>query len=173
MRHALTLAAFACCLSTGAVAQSRNEIAFMMDLFERLQPQSFAKEREYCGFLGRDVDGTLRATEPTAGDRDSCPLVWPGDMEVIASYHTHGTFDFAYYNELPSDTDMLNDQSLGVNGWIATPGGRLWYVDSERMVTKQICGQGCLPIAPGFYKSQAGDIATGYTFDELVERLQR
>jgi hypothetical protein len=94
-------------------------------------------------------------------------------MEVIASYHTHGRFDLAYHNELPSDTDMLNDQSLGVNGWIATPGGRLWFVDSGRMVTKQVCGVGCLPIAPGFYKAQAGDIAKSYSFEELVERLER
>ena len=94
-------------------------------------------------------------------------------MEVVATYHTHGAFDFTYYNELPSDTDMLSDQSLGVNGWIATPGGRLWFIDSERMVAKQVCGVGCLPIAPNFYKSQAGEIAKRYTYDELVERLGR
>jgi hypothetical protein len=166
-------AAVTCCLFTGASAQSRQEIDVMLDLFADLQLQSFAKQREYCGFLGRDSSGQLRASDPVPGNRDSCPLVWPDDLEVIASYHTHGTFDFAYYNELPSDTDMLNDQDLGVNGWIATPGGRLWYVDSKQMVAKQICSVGCLPIAPGFYKSQAGEIAKGYTFDELVERLQR
>lgn len=143
----------------------------MMEFFTEIQPQSFEKKSEYCGFLGRDANGALLTTPPLQGSRDSCPLEWPRDMEVIASYHTHGTFDFAYHNELPSDTDMLSDQSLGVDGWIATPGGRLWYVDEGQMVAKQICGVGCLPIAPGFYKSQAGQIAKGYTYEALVERL--
>ena len=93
-------------------------------------------------------------------------------MEVIASYHTHGAFDFSYHNELPSDIDMASDRSLGVNGWIATPGGRLWYVDAKEMVATQICGVGCLPIAPNFYKAQAGEIAPAYTYGDLVERLQ-
>ncbi len=144
-----------------------------MRLFTRLQIRSFEKRREYCGFVGRGTNGSLRATPPQPGDRDSCPLDWPHDMEVIASYHTHGAFDFTYYNELPSDLDMESDQSLGVNGWIATPGGRLWYVDSERMVATQVCGVGCLPIAPNFYKAQAGHIAPAYTYEELLERLQR
>jgi len=156
-----------------ASAQSREEVEFVKDLFERLQPRSFDKRREYCGFIGHDPQGRLIASDPRPGQRDSCQLDWPHGMTVIANYHTHGAFDFAYHNELPSDTDMLIDQSLGVNGWIATPGGRLWYVDSERMVAKQVCGVGCLPIAPNFYKSQAGEIAKGYTYDELVERLSR
>ena len=145
----------------------------MTRLFTRLQIQSFEKRREYCGFVGRGANGALRVTPPQPGRRDSCPLDWPNDMEVIASYHTHGAFDFTYYNELPSDIDMESDQSLGVNGWIATPGGRLWYVDSERMVATQVCGVGCLPIAPNFYKAQAGHIAPAYTYEELLERLQR
>lgn len=173
MRHVLTGAALALCLSSPAFAQSREEVEFMAAFLADLQPRSFAKEREHCGFLGRDATGALVATEPLPGRRDSCELDWPHDLEVIASYHTHGAFDFTYHNELPSETDMLSDQALGVNGWIATPGGRLWFVDSERMAAKQVCGVGCLPVAPGFYKAQAGDIAKRYTYDELVQRLGR
>lgn len=171
MRRAILGAIAALCLPLSAAAQSREEVAFMTAFFTRLQPRSFEKQSEYCGFLGRDANGALRATLPLQGNRDSCRLEWPRDLEVIATYHTHGTFDFAYHNELPSDTDMQNDRSLGVDGWIATPGGRLWFVDSGRMVARQVCGVGCLPVAPGFYKGQAGDIAKGYTHDELVERL--
>lgn len=145
----------------------------MIAFFTDLQELSFKKRSEFCGFVGHDADGSLIASEPVRGDRDSCPLEWPADIAVIASYHTHGTFDFTYYNEMPSDTDMLSDQSLGVNGWIATPGGRLWFVNSGRMVAKQVCGVGCLPVAPNFYKAQAGDVAKVYTFDALVERLGR
>ncbi len=173
MRRILPGAVLALCLSAPVSAQSRDEVAFMIEFFADLQSQSFDKRREYCGFLGRDTSGALVATEPLPGNRDSCELEWPSGMEVIASYHTHGAFDFAYHNELPSETDMLSDQALGVNGWIATPGGRLWFVDSRRMVAKQVCGVGCLPVAPGFYKTQAGEIAKVYSYDELVERLER
>ncbi len=173
MRQILSGALLALCLSTPVAAQSREEVEFMTAFFADLQPRSFAKQREYCGFLGRDANGALVATEPLPGNRDSCSLEWPHDMEVIASYHTHGAFDFTYHNELPSDTDMLSDQALGVNGWIATPGGRLWFVNSGRMVAKQVCGVGCLPVAPGFYKAQAGDIAKVYTHEELLQRLER
>lgn len=161
----------ALCLPVSAPAQSREEVAFMIAFLADLQLRSFEKRSEYCGFLGRDANGALRASPPLQGNRDSCPLEWPRDMEVIASYHTHGAFDFAYHNELPSDVDMLSDQSLAVDGWIATPGGRLWFVDHRQMVAKQVCSLGCLPIAPGFYKGQAGDIAKGYTYEALLDRL--
>lgn len=154
-------------------AQSREEVEFVKHLFLELQVKSFAKRLEYCGFIGIAPGGELWATPPAEGNEDSCALEWPPGLEVVATYHTHGAFDFAYHNELPSDVDMLNDQSLGVNGWIATPGGRLWHVDSKRMVAKQVCGVGCLPVAPNFYKSQAGNVAKLYTFDELRERLER
>jgi len=173
MKHLSLAAVLACGLPAVLPAQSREEIEFMTGFFTRLQSHSFAKESEYCGFLGRGANGRLRVTQPLQGNRDSCRLEWPRDMEVIASYHTHGTFDFTYQNELPSDVDMLSDQQLGVDGWIATPGGRIWHIDSKRMVAAQVCGTGCLPIAPNFYKAQAGDIAATYTYDELVERLQR
>jgi len=171
MRRSLILCVLMGALAGQAPAQTREEADFVMDLFQGLQAMSFDKEREHCGFIGRDAQGALVASEATAGSRASCPLVWPRGMEVVASYHTHGAFDAGYFNELPSGTDMLSDQSLGVAGWIATPGGRLWYVDGERMVAHQVCGVGCLPTAPGFYKAQAGEVAKGYTYDELVRRL--
>lgn len=173
MRRIVAGAVAALIIPAAVPAQTREEVGFALELFEGLQAISFAKRREYCGYIGRDGEGLLIATEPVPGNRDSCAPEWPHGLEVIASYHTHGAFDFAYHNELPSDTDMLNVRALGVNGWIATPGGRLWHVDSERMVAKQVCGVGCLPVAPNFYKSQAGDIAKVYTFDELLERLSR
>ncbi|TNC70361.1 DUF4329 domain-containing protein [Rubellimicrobium roseum] len=173
MRRIVPWALIALLWPAWAAAQSREEVDFVKKLFAELQPRSFDKRREYCGFIGRDAAGDLIATEPQAGNHDSCGLDWPREMDVIASYHTHGAFDFLYHNELPSDMDLLSDQALGVNGWIATPGGRIWYVDSARMVAKQVCGVGCLPVAPNFYKAQAGDVARSYTFDDLVERLSR
>ena len=54
--------------------------------------------------------------------------------------------------------------------WIAAPGGRLWLVGFGPMMTRQTCGVGCQPNAPGITGSQAGK--NGYGFAELVERLQ-
>lgn len=173
MRRFILGALAALLLPAQAPAQSREEIDFVTGLFARLQIRSFDKRREYCGFIWRDERGALRATPPRPGNRDSCPLERPHDLKPIATYHTHGAFDFAYHNELPSDIDMQSDRDLGVDGWIATPGGRLWHVDTRRMVATQVCGVGCLPVAPNFYKGQAGEIAPAYSYDELVERLQR
>jgi hypothetical protein len=158
-------------LASPALSQSREEVAFVRDVFAQVQLLSFRKGVEVCGFVGYDRDGELAISGPEIGEYASCSMDWPANLTVIASYHTHGLFDADYINELPSDIDMLSDQSLGVNGWIATPGGRLWYVDSERMVTKQVCTLGCLPMAPGFLKTHGGLIAKGYRFDELVARL--
>ncbi len=148
-----------------------DQIDFVMEVFEGLQPISFQKEREYCGYIGRHPDGSLGATEPEAGTQASCLPVWPSDMVVIASYHTHGTFDIGYFNEVPSDVDMQGDRSLNINGWVATPGGRLWYIDSKDNEARLVCGIGCLPIAPRFYKGINGTIEKAYTYDELVDKL--
>ena len=157
--------------ASGARAQSVEEVAFVQDLFRDLLPVSYAKRREHCGFIGRDAAGALVMSGPVPGTQATCASDVPDDFEVIASYHTHGAFDRGYHNELPSEADMLSDQAVGVMGWIATPGGRLWYVDSQRMVAKQVCSVGCLPVAPGFTKAQAGEVAKGYTLQELRERL--
>lgn len=155
----------------GVWAQSADEVAFVQDLFRDLLPLSYAKRREHCGFIGRDATGALVMSGPVPGTLASCTSDLPQDFEAVASYHTHGAFDRGYYNELPSEADVLSDAALGVGGWIATPGGRLWYVDGTRMVVKQVCSVGCLPVAPGFTKAQAGEVAKTYTLEELRERL--
>ena len=147
------------------------EIDFVMEVFEDLQIESFNKRREYCGYIGRLPSGELAATEAEAGTQASCLPVWPSNMVVIASYHTHGTFDVGYFNEVPSGVDMAGDRSLNINGWVATPGGRLWFVDSKDNESRLVCGIGCLPIAPLFYKGINGTIEKEYTYDELVEKI--
>ncbi len=94
----------------------------------------------------------------------------PTNIEVItASYHTHGAFSTSYYNEVPSVDDIEGDEAEGIDGWVATPGGRLWYIDTEDMVLSQICGIGCLPKDPRFIKGDMGHIAQSYTYFELVD----
>ena len=65
----------------------------------------------------------------------------------------------------------LTDQAAEVDGYIATPGGRLWFLDSDTMVARQVCGIGCLPQAPEFVPAPEDDIRQSYAYRELVEKL--
>ena len=65
---------------------------------------------------------------------------------------------------LPADADEE------VNGWLVTPGGRIWYIDSERGVTRQICGRNCVPADPNFEPEVFGPIKKSYTLRDLERR---
>ena len=155
-----------------ALAQDAAEVALVREVFADLQPLSFRKQREYCGYLALTRTGALIATDPVPGDMASCEMEYPEGVAVIASYHTHGAFDDGYINEVPSLTDLDSDAAAFLNGYVATPGGRLWYVDGRRGVTFQICGVGCLPVAPRFSKEAEGEVATVYTRDDLLDLLR-
>lgn len=169
-----------CLLCLGGVVQAQHvpdpsweEIDFVTEVFLEIQELSIAKRREYCGYIGRDALGKLVATPAVPGTMASCLPIWPQqrEMTVVATYHTHGAFDLGYFNELPSDVDLQGDIALGINGWIATPGGRLWYNDGQAQETRLICGVACLPVSPRFYKGVNGFIAKRYTLEELLRKL--
>ena len=152
-------------------AQDAAEVALARTVLTRLQALSFSKGREYCGYLGLTRDGTLVASVAVPGDMASCDAPFPDDIAVVASYHTHGAFDAGYYNELPSTIDVDGDSDFFMNGYIATPGGRFWFVDGRNRTVHQICGTGCLPVAPGFRKGADGTIAEQYSYDRLRRAL--
>jgi hypothetical protein len=166
-----------CCLALivllpiSASAQTAEEVEVARDILRSLQGPSFAKGREYCGFIGYDANGVLKASAPVAGTQASCYSEIPRNFAATASYHTHGDFDMGYINEIPSDIDIEGDAELRINGYVATPGGRFWFVDTQKMEVRQLCGPGCLPIAPGFYKGANGTIALRYSYEELLDRL--
>lgn len=169
IRRVLPFALMAC--SGVAMADSKAEIALMKEVFAEIQPLSFERNREYCGYIGYDEDGNLVASEARRGRKSSCRAKDPVNIEVIvASYHTHGAFNDDPGSEVPSPDDMEGDQAEGIDGYVATPGGRFWYVDSEDMVISQICGLGCLDQDPE-YLPYDEKIATSYTYDELVTWL--
>ncbi|SLN26362.1 DUF4329 domain-containing protein [Pseudooctadecabacter jejudonensis] len=166
-------ALFAACLPAMALAQPADEEALMRATLTELNLQSFETGTEYCGYVGFNDAGELIASPPTAGDESSCLSDDPTEIAVItASYHTHGDFSTEYSSETPSGADMEGDEEEGIDGWVATPGGRLWYIDTTDMVTFQICGIGCLAQDPDFIEGDDGFIAEEYTYDELVERLE-
>ncbi len=167
----LRILIFAALLASPVSAQDAAEAVIAREVLASLQDISFRKRREYCGYIGYNDAAELVATPATGGTQAACSAAFPNDIAVVASYHTHGAFDRGYFNEIPSDVDMESDAHFLLNGYVSTPGGRLWYIDGRALVARQICGIGCLPVAPGFTKGSSGEIAQEYTFDELVQKL--
>ena len=154
-----------------AVAQTQTEIAFGSRLFNDIQGQSIAEDREYCGLIGIDDAGNYVATEPRRG-RTATSLPPDPDFAnftVLASYHTHGSYNTEYFNEVPSFDDMRTDIEDGTDGYIATPGGRMWYVDARAQVAYQICGLNCLVPDPEHRDDPAFPVQQTYTLDDLRE----
>lgn len=153
---------------TRAVAVPAAEIALVKKHLYRTQRLSFARNREFCGYLGRNRNGRLVVTRLVQGFANGCtPRTPPRDVQLLASIHTHGAYDRDVPAEFPTTLDMESDAAEGVNGYVATPGGRLWYIDSRAMVAVQLCGLGCLPQDPGFRAGDDGVIHQSYRYDEL------
>ncbi len=149
-----------------------DEIALVTEMFAKIQPISIGENVEYCGEMGFDADGVLRISEPVKGEEASClPEVDQNIVIVTASYHTHGAYSPDYFNEVPSVTDIEADEEEGIDGYVATPGGRLWYVDTTDMEVSQLCGLGCLYADPDFIQGSDGHIAQSYLYDELVIKM--
>ena len=153
-------------------AQDAAETALARETLAALQTLSFAKGREFCGFIGYDAQGVLQATRAVQGDEATCLAELPEDLAVTASYHTHGGFDPDYFGEIPSDIDVEGDAALWINGYVSTPGGRFWFVDTRAMEVRLLCGLSCLPMAPDYRKGANGLIASKYSYDALVRKLQ-
>ena len=167
------LAALASAQTGSTGPQSDAEVALARAVLSQLQPISIAENVEYCGYIGFDENGNLTASQATRGDIGSCLADDPVNLAVIvASYHTHGGYSSDYFNEVPSVDDVEGDEAEGIDGYVATPGGRLWYIDTEDMVMSQICGMACLPADPLFQPGSDGLIAESYSYDELVEKLE-
>ena len=151
------------------VPQTSNEITFVSNLFNRIQASSIYSKSEYCGLIGVGSNGQLIATTPRMGNSDSCLPPSPEwqKMHVIASYHTHGAADLAYFTEIPSFDDMRTDIEDNTDGYIATPGGRLWYVDAHARIARELCGVGCLIADPAYVDDPDIKLQKSYTLKEL------
>lgn len=145
-----------------------DELAFVREVLSDMQRRSFATDRETCGYIGRDAQGRMMASRINTGTEAACYLpAIPAGMRPVASIHTHGRYSPYYASEFPTVQDMTTDAADGINGYIATPGGRLWYVDSDRMVTYQLCQRGCLPQDPAYRPEHDGPVRLSFTLAEL------
>lgn len=147
--------------------------AFAREQLNALQAQSFAENVELCGIIFETRDGELGVSRETSGDVSTCDIAFfdePG-MVPVASFHTHGRHSPLYDAEVPSVTDIESDVAIGMDGYIATPGGRFWHIDHERAVATMVCGPGCMEQDPRYVPCAGDIIEKRYTMSELVARF--
>lgn len=150
--------------------QSAEEIAFAKEILNALQLKSIEKNREYCGYIGLDTMEGFEASKPTKGRKGSCVAkAVSDDFNLIASFHTHGAYMEKYDSEIPSYDDLSSDIEEGVDGYISTPGGRLWFSDSRKEEVRLLCGQNCLIADPNYQAEADLNISKSYTLDQLAE----
>lgn len=148
-----------------------DEVQVARGVLGAAQMISFAENLEFCGYLGFDSQGALRSSEPVRGLRDECTPLWPADLEVTASWHTHAGYDLRAWSEVPTVMDIEADEDEGIDGYVATPGGRFWFVDTEAMEVVQLCARAeCVPVDPAYEPGAEGDIWQSYSYQDLLDR---
>ena len=145
--------------------------AFAVAFLNTMQKQSIEERREFCGYFFRTADGRIGATRPRRGTFASCDMGdYYANSGVFATYHTHGAFGVNYDNEVPSPQDLRSDFSGGLDGYVSTPGGRVWHVDFATRSTYQVCGLGCVYTDPFWQPQNEGAVRTRYTQSALDQR---
>jgi hypothetical protein len=171
---AAALGAVLLLLPVQAPAQSAQETAYVMGLMESMNALSVRFNREVCGYILRHPNGAYSSTKVSWGGHASCASLPIMDgMDVVSSWHTHAAWAQEYDNEVPSIQDVEGDMRLGVNGWVGTPGGRLWFIDGTSGFMRQVCGIGCLPDDPNAIEGSQGPVGDSYTLDALYARFGR
>ncbi len=151
--------------------RSAAEISYIKAALNALQPRSIAENREYCGYFGLDPAGNFMISTPNRGDESGClPEQPPQSMTPIASYHTHAAYEADYDSEVPSTNDLIGDISEGVDGYIVTPGGRLWFNNARARTAIMLCDLGCLIADPAFLPDLGSPVQNQYTLAELEQR---
>lgn len=166
------LVLFGTFLTNSVSAQSAKRIAYAKSVLAEAQTASIQSNREYCGYIGINDLGNRAAIEPRRGWKGSCrPKAPPDDWNAVsASYHTHGGYHPNVDSEVPSVSDVETDHDEGVDGWLVTPGGRVWFINGFHQTARLICDQGCLPADPDYQDGDWPPIETFYTLEMLIER---
>jgi hypothetical protein len=91
-------------------------------------------------------------------------------MAPLASMHTHGAFDPSYDSEVPSLVDIEGDIASQLDGYVATPGGRLWRIDWREARAEQVCGKACLPQDRAYRPCADDPVSASYSLQQLRKR---
>lgn len=146
---------------------------FAKTQLDAVQSRSFAQNIELCGIIFESSDATLGMGRKTGGSEATCDLIYydePG-MVPVASFHTHGSYSSEYDSEVPSITDIQSDMASGIDGYVATPGGRFWHIDHETGTAHLVCGEGCLMQDPSYQSCSSDRIENSYSIESLAARL--
>ena len=147
-----------------------NLDAIAVAVLNQAQTLSFQNDLEYCGYIAYDDQDRLRATRPLAGEKASCQPDAPASWELVASYHTHGAVDLSDPEasfELPSSDDLLGDIEEGIDGYVSTPGGRLWFIDGLEEAAILIGDAGTMRTDPNYVSDGCEPLETHY-LEELI-----
>lgn len=147
--------------------------SFARTELDKLQSRSFSDDLELCGIVFETSDGELGVSRPRDGDEASCDIAYfdePG-MVPVASFHTHGQHSLKYDGEVPSLVDIESDMATGMDGYIATPGGRFWHVDHETGIANLVCGEGCVSQDPNYTPCRSDVIPETLTVEQLRTRF--
>lgn len=156
-----------------AVLPQSEVESFAKEQLSAVQSRSFDENMELCGIIFESSEAELGMGRRTGGDEASCDLIYydePG-MVPVASFHTHGGYSAQYDSEVPSVTDIESDMSSGIDGYVATPGGRFWHIDHKTGTARLVCGEGCLMQDPNYRVCAGDEIASSYTISSLKARF--
>ena len=152
------------------VASSGDVDTFATEVLNSIQGRSIRESREYCGFIVRRPDGILETSRILPGGEDFCEIM-QSSQNVIASFHTHGSYSPRYDNEVPSLNDALSDIEAGTDGYVSTPGGRVWRIDHETRIIEQLCGLGCVTSDPRNNTRHGAPVPNRFTLGQLRARF--
>ncbi len=169
---AAVLALAVCAPHAPAQAQESDLIETARATLAGIQSRSFSQNREFCGLIGRNAQGKLVITRPRRGSQDGCrpKSFFRSDIEVLASFHTHGAHMADETVEVPSTLDLEADAEEGIYGFVSTPGGRFWIIEPEKDRVRMLCDIGCLPQDPSYDVASDEPLKSIYTWAELQDR---
>jgi len=121
--------------------------------------------------MGYTDQGKLTVGPISQGTVDSCLPIMPKGVKVVASFHTHGGFTASHWSEIPAIQDVDSDAAAQTNGWVSTPGGRIWFVNWKTRTVTEVCGIGCVTQDPRFRPNIPGPVRRFYTYGALAEQL--
>ena len=162
-----------------ALAQSRSQVVdgvdrFVLGQFDRIQAQSVAENRQYCGLVAFDAEAKLVATKPRAGTATSCqPGSAPGGWDVVATFRTHGAFLDRAESEVPTADELRRSIAARIDDYVATPGGRVWLNLPAEGLTYQVCGRGCVKSDPAARRCESFTPRIQYTLKQLQAREKK
>lgn len=142
-------------------------VGYARAVLNDLQGASIAEGREYCGYIFlAPGTGRLAHTVSPPGAVDFCDYGY-APATTVASFHTHGDYTPDYDSEIPSVEDVVGSVDIGFDDYLATPGGRFWFIGSDG-TARLICGPGCLVSDPAYRPDPTLPVRDTYSLGNLA-----